>query len=381
MVILANVVYLGVQASLDVSNEFRRLKGQTVEDGPWQVLDAIFCTIFVAEMMIRMVAEQRMFFAGKERYWNLFDSCIVASSVVESAAAMVAISTVSGVSALRTFRILRIIRLLRVTKVFAPCRAIIRTLQTILHSLSGSITSFVSALLMLFIFLYIFGLSFMQGVKGFLANASAADQATTDFKSTAGRMEEFYGSMGATLWTLLGAVTGGYDWADVAQPIAAIGPFYKLGFLVYILFVFFALLNVLTGIFVNVAMDSCAMNREIAIDAAITNKENIVKEVVDLFQEADKDRSGSLSWEEFEEYIQDEKIRAFFMALDLDVSSARRIFSMLDTSQDGELEIHEFVQGCINLRGGAKKIDISLLENESSLILTKLKRIEVALHL
>merc|ERR1719238_2003818 len=104
-------------------------------------------------------------------------------------------------------------------------------------------------------------------------------------------MRHHYGSVGSTVWTLLGAVTGGYDWSDVAEPVASINVFYKLTFLAYILFVFFAVLNILTGIFVNVAIDSCAMNREIAIDSALSNKNDMIKEVVNLFMEADTDCS------------------------------------------------------------------------------------------
>jgi len=178
------------------------------------------------------------------------------------------------------------------------------------------------------------------------------------------------------MWTLIGCVSGGYDWAQVAAPVVAIGPIYKFGFLMFILFVVFALLNILTGIFVNVAIDSCKMNREIAIDAAITNRESIIKEIVDLFHEADRDHSGTLSWDEFEDYIQDERIKAFFMALDLDMSSAHQIFDLIDTSQDGQLDIHEFVQGCIDLRGSAKKVDISILSKERADMLKRMSEIE-----
>jgi len=285
-------------------------------------------------------------------------------------------ASVNGVSVLRTFRILRVVRLLRVAKVFSPCRAVIRTLQTILLSLSGSASSFVSALVMLFFFLFMFAVFFMQGVKGFIASADTRERETAVFVEVTSQLKEHYGSMESCLWTLVGAVSGGYDWAEVARPISALGGFYKLAFLMYVLFVLFALLNILTGIFVNVAIDSCKMNREIAIDAAITNKNSIIKEIVDLFHEADTDCSGTLSWEEFEEYIQDERIKAFFMALELDMSAAQRVFNLIDSSGDGQLDIEEFVQGCIDLRGSSKKVDIAILEKDRLALSDRLDRLD-----
>merc|ERR1712232_1386220 len=153
---------------------------------------------------------------------------------------------------------------------------------------------------------------------------------------------------------------------ETAVPIAVTGYLYKYFFLFYILFVTIGLLNILTGIFVHVAMQSSVMNREITIDEALSNRDNMVKEVTELFLEADADGSGVLSWREFEEFIQDEKIKAFFMTLELDISSCSKIFHLLDVSGDGTLSAHEFVEGCIEMRGMARKVDITLLQRENA---------------
>merc|ERR1711976_331555 len=83
---------------------------------------------------------------------------------------------------------------------------------------------------------------------------------------------------------------------------------------------------------------------------------------VALFAEADVDKSGTVTWEEFQGYFRDEKIKAYFMALELDMTSAHKIFDLLDHDQSGELELVEFVEGCIQLRGNAKMVDISILQ-------------------
>merc|ERR1711896_41227 len=88
--------------------------------------------------------------------------------------------------------------------------------------------------------------------------------------------------------------------------------------------------------------------------------------MVALFLEADADGSGSVTWEEFHAYLQDEKIKAYFMALELDMSSVVRIFDLLDVDATGELELVEFVEGLIRLRGDAKMVDMWALQKDNA---------------
>jgi hypothetical protein len=260
-----------------------------------------------------------------------------------------------GVSVLRTLRILRIIRLLRASHVFP----ILRNLKTMLYALTGSASAFGAAMIFLMAIVYIFALLFMQGVIRY-CRLDEKERSVSWLE----KLEENYGSLDKTFWTLIGSVTGGSDWIAMAEPLAAIGPAYRGCFLVYILFVMFALLNILNGIFVNAAMQSSAMNRELAIDTVMTDREDMIEGMVNLFMEADSDNSGSISWREFERYIQDEKIKAYFMALDLDISSVEKIFRLLDEDSNESLGLIEFVEGCIKLRGTAKMVDITLMKKE-----------------
>ena len=52
------------------------------------------------------------------------------------------------------------------------------------------------------------------------------------------------------------------------------------------------------------------------------------------------------------------------MCLDIDVSSAVKIFKLLDEDQTEEVELEEFVDGLVKYRGSAKMIDLSLLAQE-----------------
>merc|ERR1712194_262128 len=80
-----------------------------------------------------------------------------------------------------------------------------------------------------------------------------------------------------------------------------------------------------------------------------------------FFMEADEDRSGMLSWEEFRKHLQNTKVKAFFQALELDVSQARALFQLLDADHSNQVGLDEFLDGCMRLKGQAKSIDVNML--------------------
>merc|ERR1712039_70666 len=101
-----------------------------------------------------------------------------------------------------------------------------------------------------------------------------------------------------------------------------------------------------------------AMNRDLAVDKVLTAYEKTLEDVLHIFLEMDADHSGDISWSEFEYYLSDERVKAYFMSLDLDMTSAHKIFEVLDCRKTGSIPLIDFVEGCINLRGAAKMIDV-----------------------
>merc|ERR1712176_831694 len=75
----------------------------------------------------------------------------------------------------------------------------------------------------------------------------------------------------------------------------------------------------------------------------------------------DLDKSGTLSWEEFRAHLENQKVRAYFQTLDLDVSQAHVLFALLDADGSNQVTIDEFLDGCMRLKGQAKSIDLNML--------------------
>jgi len=133
-------------------------------------------------------------------------------------------------------------------------------------------------------------------------------------------------------------------------------------------------------------------DREYVVQCEVERNKKYMADIKTFFYEADKDRSGMLSLEEFEEHLKQDRVKAYFQALELDISQARALFMLLDVDGSNEVELEEFIGGCMRMKGDAKSIDVNMLlyENEKMIVkwthfmelcTDKFERIEAALGL
>merc|ERR1719343_339767 len=99
------------------------------------------------------------------------------------------------------------------------------------------------------------------------------------------------------------------------------------------------------------------------------NKGEFVNLMQQVFNELDTNSSGSLTLDEFEKHIEDDKIMAYLRTLEIDVSQVKTLFTLLDVDNTGEVDVDEFVGGCLRLRGGATSMDLAVLKYQVEWIL------------
>jgi len=163
--------------------------------------------------------------------------------------------------------------------------------------------------------------------------------------------------------TLFMAITGGMDWSDCYTPIVQIGWMTQGLFILYLTFTSLAVLNVVTAIFCQSAIDGAANMQEVKEHCLEERKEAMTKKLLELFQVIDEDGSGELTASEFDSGLLDPKVQIFLETLELSVQEARLLFRLLEGG-DEKIEIRDFVDGCMNLRGSARNFDVALLRYE-----------------
>eukprot|EP00929_Paragymnodinium_shiwhaense_P118801 TRINITY_DN90707_c0_g1_i1.p1 TRINITY_DN90707_c0_g1~~TRINITY_DN90707_c0_g1_i1.p1 ORF type:complete len:1011 (+),score=253.99 TRINITY_DN90707_c0_g1_i1:137-3169(+) len=349
----------------------------------FRIFDVMFCVVFTTELMLRSYILRMCFFRLPDWKWNVFDTILVLMQLVEEGIAFwVASQPEAGDDVLQEgggpslnfsfMRVLRILRLIRIVRLFRVLR-VVSELRTIVASIIGCMRPLVSAMVLLVLMMYVVGVFFTQAVsqhmeenKGF-----AVDR----------ELEAHFGSLSRSMFSLYQAILGGIDWGDMANPLVSnLSAVYGLLFALYIAFACLAMMNVMTGVFVEAALNIAKKDE----DSYMVNHLRMLLKVTD------QDDNGVISWNEFADQLDNPSMIEYFKCIDVDIGEARSLFNILDQEETGYIPCDSFVNGCLRLRGPARALDLEILSLQSRRVAKKTfvitKRVEaqvqaVGLHL
>mmetsp|Transcript_46914 Transcript_46914/g.93391 ORF Transcript_46914/g.93391 Transcript_46914/m.93391 type:complete len:174 (+) Transcript_46914:1-522(+) len=137
----------------------------------------------------------------------------------------------------------------------------------------------------------------------------------------------------------------------------------------------FGLLNVLTGIFVDAAIQASASDRDNMIQSQIEERNSLINMIRGVFISFDEDGSGKVSEDEFHEMLKNSEMVAYLGAMGIDPSEASGLFRLLDDDGSGVVDIEEFITGFLRLKGQAKAVDMVMLLYENRKVKKMLNRI------
>merc|ERR1711974_425686 len=130
-----------------------------------------------------------------------------------------------------------------------------------------------------------------------------------------------------------------------------------MGWIFYMGFMVFAMLNIVTAFFVESTLKF----------AAEDTKVHISKKLWEIFQNEDVDSEDMLITKEmFEEKWGTQSMHEYLQTLELhpDETLHSEIFDLLDVDQSGAVDAEELVAGCMRLTGPAKAVDLAALQFE-----------------
>eukprot|EP00931_Biecheleriopsis_adriatica_P057183 TRINITY_DN33910_c0_g1_i1.p1 TRINITY_DN33910_c0_g1~~TRINITY_DN33910_c0_g1_i1.p1 ORF type:complete len:571 (+),score=107.99 TRINITY_DN33910_c0_g1_i1:46-1758(+) len=352
-VIVSNALVLGLEVSATA-------KGEADSLGPaFLVATVFYAFLFTAELVLRLLVYGRYFLYMEGWQWNWLDLVIVACSLWEvcvefSHLVPVEMESVSGLAAIRVVRIIRITRMVRIIKVARLIR-FVKALRTLVSSITHTIKSLFWALVLLVLLVYVFGILFTQAVYDHLSDIEVSAEASTS-------IESYWSGLLTSMLTLFMAITGGVSWELPLAPLSEIHGVWVAIFLFYIAFAYLAVLNVVTGVFCEAAIESARSDHEMAMHSIMENRKAHVAKVKSLFEDLDEDGSGTLTLDELEHHMNSDIVKDYFEMLELDVRDAWSLFRLLDQDGGSEVELEEFLWGCMHLRGNAKALDLARLQ-------------------
>jgi hypothetical protein len=211
---------------------------------------------------------------------------------------------------------------------------------------------------------YLFALVFVQLTASWLASETDGDA------DNAGKVEglrlrlEPFGSVQNAMLTLYMSCTGGDDWTKFYHSIQNVGWVAASLFVFFIAFMQIAVLNILTGIFVEQAMKLAPPDRDrMALEYTKAEIEE-AEELRRMCYEMDINGDGTIKKEELCGYIEEGKLKAFFMTLGLNLKDADNFWSIIDRHHDDAIDIETFVMECMKLKGAATNFDLAYLMSQ-----------------
>ncbi|GAA3426060.1 hypothetical protein GCM10018953_32430 [Streptosporangium nondiastaticum] len=198
-VIVINAATLGLETSPTVTDRY----GTALA-----VVDHAALYIFVAELAAKVYAQRLRFLRDP---WNLFDTAIVALSLLPVA---------NGLSVLRALRILRALRLI----------SVVPSLRRVVTALLTAVPGMTSIVLLLGLVLYV---AAVMGTK--LYHLTAPD---------------YFGDLPTSLFTLFQMMTGD-GWSDITRDVMDEHPSAWLFFVMFMLVCTFVVLNLFIAVVVN----------------------------------------------------------------------------------------------------------------------------------
>eukprot|EP00928_Gymnodinium_smaydae_P015824 TRINITY_DN15883_c0_g1_i1.p1 TRINITY_DN15883_c0_g1~~TRINITY_DN15883_c0_g1_i1.p1 ORF type:complete len:572 (-),score=144.68 TRINITY_DN15883_c0_g1_i1:145-1860(-) len=347
--LVGNAIFIGFQVEYSFTPE----KYVSID-----IVDYIFCVCFIIELCVRMWGFGcSHFWCDKEdRAWNIFDFSIVFLSTVDTIISILsqgADSPLGNISVLRVIRIVRITRVLRIIRVMK----FFQDLRILVAAIAGTLKTASFALMLILFMMYMFGIAVTQMV------AEHIQEERVKGVEHDSELLFFFGSIFYTIFTMFMTISGGIDWKDAAVPLMFVGPMALVFYLMYVALMVLCVMNVLTGMFCQSAIDTAASDRENVIQMQLNEKHRFVNTLQTMFDRMDDTGDGVLMREQFADHLALEDMQALLRSLEIEVRDAMTLFELLDTDGSGKIDTEEFVTGCITLRGGAKAVHMEKVSN------------------
>jgi hypothetical protein len=328
----------------------------------WYVMAFFFCIAFTFELGLRWVAQGFCeFFGTAEVWWNVLDVFVVFSSILECLMDIIylaaGLNRTSGLQNISVIRVLRVVRIVRVARVIRIMR-FFRELRIMIYSILGCMKNLLWVVVVLCLTFYIFGVAFTSAVTDKLKTAKEYNAEENE------KLLLYFGTVDRAALSLFMSMSGGNDWAEYYEQLNQLSIWYRCFYLMFILFTVYAVVNIVTGVFVESALQSNIKDKDIIVHEELEAKKIYLQSMEEIFNEMDEDGRGTISYTEFSEKLKDENVIFYFNRLKLDVADAKSLFQLLDYSCDGEIGIDEFLDGCYRLQGESRNLDMKIMQYE-----------------
>jgi len=299
-----------------------------------------FGVIFTAELVIKIICLRIDFVKS---LWNWFDTVVVGFWLSEETGLA---DLLFNPNFLRLMRLLRLLRLMRLVKKMHA----MDSLQVLVGSIKAcAIVAFWSATVLAMIFV----------LAGFILNASVEAFMKNEDNSLEARRAVFgyFGTFTRTFLTMYELSLG--NWAPCTRLLVEeVNEFYTGFILLFRYLVGFAMVRVMTGVFLHETFQVAALDDDLMVVQKARMISRYQEKMSTFMKVADDSDDGIIERAEFISALSQKQVRTWVAAMDLEVGDLDVLFDFLDSDDGGGLTQPELVAGFTRLKGPARSIDV-----------------------
>jgi len=308
----------------------------------FNVLNVFFTVIFTFELMYRVYHDKLRVFKS---FWIWFDIVVVLGSWIS----VFSIGVKSGFrpSSLRLIRLVRLFALVEVMECFEKLHLMIRSIQASLGALLWCMllimfTQVVATLCLHFL---------LAGVYDDLSIPENVRQS----------IFERFGTTARTMLTMFQVI-----FSNWSQPcwllVLNVSEWYGLFFVLYRCVLGFALLKVVSSMFIAETHKICKHDVEIADLKKKSDSERHKRDLRQLFRKVDESGDGKVSWREMQIMLGNQQLVTWVKKMGINPLHLTELFKIImkggEHVEDGYVILDEFVSGMLKVEGAVRSIDI-----------------------
>eukprot|EP00440_Ansanella_granifera_P025226 gb/GFBE01027400.1/.p1 GENE.gb/GFBE01027400.1/~~gb/GFBE01027400.1/.p1 ORF type:complete len:595 (+),score=126.85 gb/GFBE01027400.1/:1-1785(+) len=362
LLLSANIIFMAVQMQIEgliTGYQVSFYNDPTIPEKNWNTvrrtlnaIDVSFTVLFAMDVVFRVAFLRLRFFSV---LMNWIDFIVVVASVVSE------FFNDEGGNVPVALRLLRLGKLTRTFRIVTMSQ-VLDSLQLLLKCLSSSVK-------MLFWTMCV--LAFIQLVGGLMLANLTKWYIEDESKPSEMRQEvfKFYGTFSRTFLTMFEILFA--NWSPACRVLVEnISEYYGLVFLVYRCIIGFAVLNVVSAVFVQQTMKIASTDEDLMFKRKAREQQSFLQMLQRLFKEIDASHDGYISFDEFQHLLDTPKLKFWMSQLEIDYHDLVGLFELLDDG-DGRLSLQEFSEGISRLKGNARSIDVWRLETKVEALLAK----------
>jgi len=186
------------------------------------------------------------------------------------------------------------------------------------------------------------------------------------------KVHDYYGSVGYTMLSLWSAISGGNDWMEYAETLKTMaGNTYYASFIAFTAFCTIGLFNVVTGIFVDSAVEAANMFRSDA-EMVADHQDQVEKEEEErkeLEKLLDSHAGKDVTMDELQRHLKKDKAQAFWKSkMQLNTEQVKDMYILYQRLQPKQTEdgvsVQDFLHFARKCKGQASYVDLLTLMHD-----------------